>query len=82
MTEARDTGTALQAPFSSFRIGFDERDRERLHALWDEVIASQQWTEGDMTRRFETAWGAWNGVGAVALSGWAGGAPVALGVAR
>ena len=78
MTEAFDTGTALQAPFSSFRIGFDERDRERLHALWDEVIASQQWTEGDMTRRFEAAWAAWNGLGAVALSGWAGGALAAL----
>jgi dTDP-4-amino-4,6-dideoxygalactose transaminase len=66
------------APFSSFRIGFDERDRARLHELWDEVITSQQWTEGEMTRRFEAAWGAWNGVGSVALSGWTGGALAAL----
>jgi perosamine synthetase len=71
-------GTAPRAPFSTFRIGFDERDRPRLHELWDEVIASQQWTEGDMTRRFEGAWGAWNGLGTVALSGWAGGALAAL----
>jgi dTDP-4-amino-4,6-dideoxygalactose transaminase len=66
------------APFSSFRIGFDERDRARLHELWDEVITSQQWTEGEMTRRFEAAWGAWNGLGSVALSGWTGGALAAL----
>src|SRR3954451_885260 len=72
------TGAAPQAPFSSFRIGFDERDRSRLHELWDEVITSQQWAEGGMTRRFEEAWGAWNGLGAVALSGWTGGALAAL----
>ena len=24
--------------FGSFRIGFDERDRTRLHELWDEVL--------------------------------------------
>ena len=66
------------APFSSFRIGFDGRDRARLHELWDEVITSQQWTEGEMTRRFEAAWGAWNRLGSVALSGWTGGALAAL----
>jgi perosamine synthetase len=71
-------GTAPRAPFSTFRIGFDERDRPRLHELWDEVITSQQWTEGEMTRRFEAAWGAWNGLEAVAFSGWAGGALAAL----
>jgi perosamine synthetase len=61
-----------------FAIGFDERDRGRLHALWDEVIDSQQWSQGAMTERFEAAWAAWNGVEAVALSGWAGGALAAL----
>jgi dTDP-4-amino-4,6-dideoxygalactose transaminase len=78
LTQAYDTGTAPQAPFSSFRIGFDERDRARLHELWDEVITSQQWAEGEMNRRFEAAWGAWNGLGAVALSSWSGGALAAL----
>src|SRR4051795_5618520 len=73
-----NTGTAPQAPFSTFRIGFDERDRPRLHQLWDEVITSQQWTEGQLTSRFEDAWGGWNGLGAVALSGWTGGALAAL----
>jgi perosamine synthetase len=61
-----------------FAIGFDPRDRERLHALWDEVIASQRWTEGPLTEAFEAAWAAWNGVGAVAFSGWAGAALTAL----
>ena len=62
----------------TFAIGFDPRDRPRLHALWDEVLDSQQWSHGEMLRRFEAAWSAWNGVGAVALSSWAGGALAAL----
>ena len=64
--------------FSQFAIGFDPRDRARLHALWDEVIDSQQWSHGEMNRRFEAAWAAWNGAPAVAFSGWAGGALAAL----
>lgn len=59
-------------------IGFDLRDRVRLHALWDEVIDSQQWAHGPMTARLEAAWEEWNGVAAVALSGWGGGALAAL----
>ncbi|HVI38273.1 MAG TPA: hypothetical protein VM684_18690, partial [Gaiellales bacterium] len=78
MTPTSHMGTAPRAPFSTFRIGFDERDRPRVHELWDEVITSQQWTEGEMTRRFEAAWGAWNGLDTVAFSGWAGGALAAL----
>jgi perosamine synthetase len=61
-----------------FAIGFDERDRARLHALWDEVIASQRWTEGPLTARFESVWGEWNGAGSVAFSGWSGAALAAL----
>ena len=53
-----------------------------MHELWDEVITSQQWTEGEMTRRFEAAWAGWNGLGSVALSGWTGGALAALDFAR
>jgi perosamine synthetase len=78
LTSTTDTGTAPQAPFSTFSIGFDERDRPRLHELWDEVITSQQWAEGEMTRRFEAAWSAWNGLPSVAVSGWTGGALAAL----
>jgi perosamine synthetase len=61
-----------------FAIGFDERDRPRLHALIDEVIDSGQWSHGAMNRRFEEAWSAWNGLPAVAMGSWAGGAVAAL----
>jgi dTDP-4-amino-4,6-dideoxygalactose transaminase len=61
-----------------FAIGFDRRDRERLHALWDEVIAGERWSEGAMTEAFEAAWSAWNGLGAVAFAGWTGAALAAL----
>ena len=56
--------------FTRFGIGFDPRDRARLHALIDDVIDSGHWSEGEMTRRFEAAWEAYNGVGAVATSSW------------
>ena len=68
----------LLADHDRFAIGFDPRDRARLHALWDEVIDSQQWTEGPMTERFETAWAASNGVPAVAFASWSGAALAAL----
>src|SRR5689334_719054 len=61
-----------------FAIGFDERDRARLHELWDEVITSQRWSEGPLTERFEAAWAAWNELPAVAFSGWTGAALAAL----
>jgi perosamine synthetase len=64
--------------FSSFRIGFDERDRARLHRLWDEIIDSQRWSEGPLTERFEQAWSQWNGLPAVAFSGWTGAALAAF----
>jgi dTDP-4-amino-4,6-dideoxygalactose transaminase len=64
--------------FSSFAIGFDERDRARLHELWDGVIDSGRWSEGDLTRAFEDAWGRWNELPAVAFGSWTGGALTAL----
>ena len=36
--------------YARFAIGFDPRDRARLHALIDEVIDSGHWSEGEMTR--------------------------------
>jgi perosamine synthetase len=68
--------------FESFAIGFDPRDRARLHELWDRVIDSQQWSEGEMVADFERAWSAWNEVGAVAFSGWTGAALAALAFAE
>jgi perosamine synthetase len=71
--------TASAIPdFERFAIGFDDRDRARLHALIDEVLDSGRWSEASMHERFEQAWADWNGVPAVAVSSWAGGAMAAL----
>ncbi len=70
--------TSSTPGFSRFAIGFDHRDRARLHALIDEVLDSERWSEGEMVSRFEAAWEQWNGLAAVALSSWAGGALAAL----
>jgi perosamine synthetase len=75
-----DGGAVTEAApnYSKFTIGFDHRDRARLHELWDEVIDSERWSEGELTGRFERAWQQWNGLDAVAMSSWAGGALAAL----
>ncbi len=70
--------TPTHMDLHAFAIGFDPRDRARAHALWDEVIDSQQWSHGEMTRRFEEAWSAWNGAPSLALASWSGGAMAAL----
>jgi dTDP-4-amino-4,6-dideoxygalactose transaminase len=64
--------------YSRFAIGFDHRDRARLHDLWDEVLDSECWTEGELVERFERSWATWNGLEAVATAGWAGAAAAAL----
>ncbi len=71
------TQTTLPA-YTQFAIGFDPRDRARVHEYWDQVFASGRWTEGDFTRRFEARWSEWNGLPSVALSSWAGGALACL----
>jgi dTDP-4-amino-4,6-dideoxygalactose transaminase len=63
---------------SRFAIGFDHRDRARLFELWTEVLDSEQWSEGAKLEAFERRWAEWNGLGAVGLSSWAGGALAAL----
>ncbi len=71
--------TPLPTDPSTFAIGFDPRDRARLHELWDEVIDSLRWAEGPMVARFEQAWSdAHDGIGAVATASWTGGALAAL----
>jgi perosamine synthetase len=71
--------TASAPPeFARFAIGFDQRDRARLHELIDEVLDSNRWSEASMTERFEAAWQEWNDAPAVAVSSWAGGALAAL----
>jgi dTDP-4-amino-4,6-dideoxygalactose transaminase len=72
------TSASVTPDFARFAIGFDHRDRVRLHALIDEVLDSERWTEGDMVARFEAAWEEYNDAPAAALSSWAGGALAAL----
>jgi perosamine synthetase len=65
-------------PHERFAIGFDHRDRARLHELWDGILDRERWSEGDVVQRFEAAWAAWNGLPAVATSSWTGAALAAL----
>jgi dTDP-4-amino-4,6-dideoxygalactose transaminase len=62
----------------TFGIGFDHRDRVRLHALWDQALDAERWSEGGLVSGFEAAWSAWNGLAAVATSSWTGAALAAL----
>jgi perosamine synthetase len=72
------TASPPPADLGRFAIGFDHRDRARLHALWDEILDADQWAEGPMTVRFEELWAARHGAGAVAMSSWTGSALAAL----
>jgi hypothetical protein len=69
---------SAEGAFSQFAIGVDPRDRERVLEIWDSILSGSQWSEGEWTARFEEAWSAWNGLGAVAFSGWTGAALAAL----
>src|SRR5215831_15832589 len=68
----------LSTELARFAIGFDHRDRAQLHALWERILDSERWSEGDVTAEFESAWAAWNGLDAVAFNGWTGAALAAL----
>lgn len=61
-----------------FKIGFEKEDLEELYQYWDEIIESQQWTEGKFTEMFEEKWSEYNNCESVAFSGWAGAAMAAL----
>ncbi len=61
-----------------FTIGFDPDDKAKIHAYWDEIFETQQWTEGRFTKLFEDSWAAWNGLPAAAFSSWSGAALAAL----
>jgi perosamine synthetase len=68
----------LAPDFSQFSIGFDHRDRARLHELWDQILDSERWSEGELLDRFEREWEQHNGLASVATGSWAGGAAAAL----
>ena len=72
------TSPGVTPDHERFAIGFDQRDRARLHELWDGVIDSNRWSEGELTQAFEAAWEAHNALPAVATSSWTGGALAAL----
>lgn len=61
-----------------FTIGFEKEDAKILHQYWDEIIASQQWTEGKFTKLFEEKWSEYNQLSSVAFSSWGGAALAAL----
>lgn len=61
-----------------FTIGFEKEDLKVLHQYWDEIIASQQWSEGKFTKMFEEKWSIYNSADSVAFSSWGGAALAAL----
>lgn len=61
-----------------FTIGFEKDDLKKLHSYWDEVIVSQQWSEGKFTKSFEEKWAEFNQLDAVAFASWGGAALAAL----
>ncbi len=63
---------------SQFSIGFDRRDGQRVHEMWDEIFQTNRWSEGPFTQQFEELWSEWNKMGSVAFSSWAGAALAAL----
>jgi perosamine synthetase len=75
-------GSGVSTDLARFAIGFDHRDRARLHELWDRIFDADRWSEGALTAEFEEAWARWNGVEGVAFNGWTGAALAALAWAR
>jgi len=61
-----------------FTIGFEKEDTTKLHNYWQEIIDSQQWSEGRFTRLFEEKWSKYNQQQSVAFSSWGGAALAAL----
>jgi perosamine synthetase len=73
------TGAApVRMDIDTFAIGFDHRDRARLHDLWDSALDAEQWSDGPLTVEFERLWADWNALPAVATSSWSGAALAAL----
>lgn len=61
-----------------FTIGFEKEDTKALHGYWDEIIATQKWSEGKFTQLFEEKWSAHNALESVSFSSWGGAALAAL----
>lgn len=61
-----------------FTIGFEKEDTKKIHGYWDEIFASQKWSEAKFTQMFEEKWSAYNQVPSIAFSSWGGAALAAL----
>lgn len=61
-----------------FTIGFEKGDAKKLHGYWDEIIATEKWTEGKFTRAFEDKWSEYQGLPSLSFGSWAGAALAAL----
>ncbi len=61
-----------------FKIGFEKIDRDRLRRLWEEILDTQQWSEGLFTDRFEENWSVYNSKQSIAFSSWGGAVLVTL----
>lgn len=61
-----------------FTIGFDQKDKEKIFASFEEIVACQKWTEAKFTQAFEEKWAAYHDSYAVAFSSWSGAALAAL----
>src|SRR2546430_433618 len=59
-------------------MGSDRRDGGFLYGVGGWALEGGRGGEGPLTRQFEEAWAAWNGVGAVSTSSWTGAALAAL----
>ena len=62
----------------NFTIGFDKKDLPKLHEMWNRIIETQKWSEGEFTEEFERKWGNYCGLKSVAFSSWSGAALSAL----
>ncbi len=61
-----------------FTIGFEKEDLKKLHGFWDEIVRTNQWTEGKFTKLFEEKWSEYNRLESVSFSSWTGAAMAAL----
>lgn len=61
-----------------FTIGFEKNDNTKLFESWNDIIESQQWSEGKYTKRFEEKWSHYNQLHSVAFSSWGGAALATL----
>ncbi|MBP7506971.1 MAG: DegT/DnrJ/EryC1/StrS family aminotransferase [Prolixibacteraceae bacterium] len=61
-----------------FTIGFEKEDLKKLHNYWDEIVLTNQWTEGKFTKMFEEKWSEYNQLPSVSFSSWTGAAMAAL----